>query len=432
MQQHKIKLHPYQKTVLQSNKKFIFVGAGVGAGKTFFGALWALNKILRTDVSKGLIASNSYTQMFDTTVVALYKLFDDLGIIARPRRPPRSHRPFEVEVSVNGAVKTILFRSLESYENISGIEVDWFWLDEVWQTNKDALDVVFARLRGKSEKLQGLLTTTLDDPACWLYECFVTNYDPKIMDVIYATTYENPNLPEGYIDGLKSSYSERLFERMVLAKWVALESDVIYYNFDRKLHVCNTLEYEPRLPLLLSFDFNIGVNKPASLIMAQMGKSNGKPCLHVLNELVVQGLSTDQILYELKEKYRTTYDLKHCVIYGDATGKARDSTSNRSDYDIIVSSGFTNLRVPSINPPVRYRHNIMNSLLKNVNGETVIKIHPNCKMLIRGMELTKLKKGAAYIEDDSDSFQHVTTALGYLCCVEFTLPNSNRLTKFSI
>lgn len=429
---HRVKAMDYQKKVLNSKKKFIFMGAGVGAGKTFIGALWSFKKILLPGPQIGLVASNSYTQMADTTVTALYDLFDQFNIQVTPPLPPRAMGPFDCTFSVNGDKKVIRFRSLQSYENISGMEVDWFWLDEVWQATKDALDVVFARLRGDSPLLQGLLTTTLDDPSCWLYECFVTNFNEKIMEVLYATSYDNTNLPDDYVDTLKSSYSSRLFDRMVLAKWVVLESDVIYYNFDRKVHIKDDIVYDRTLPIMISFDFNIGVGKPASLVLAQMRKADGRPVLCILDELVLEGLSTEQLLTELRGQFSDTYNLRNHVVYGDATGSARDSTSNRSDYDIIVASGFTNLRVPSINPLVRNRHNIVNSVLMSADGKTSIYIHPRCKIVVRGLELTKLKKGAAYTEDDSDFYQHVTTALGYMICAEFVLPNTKRLTKFSI
>lgn len=429
---HKVKAMPYQKTVLKSRKKFIFMGAGVGAGKTFIGALWSFKKILLPGKQVGLIASNSYTQMSDTTVTAIYALFDAFNIQVTPPKPPRCMGPFDCTFSVNGDQKLIRFRSLLAYENISGMEIDWFWLDEVWQATKDALDIVFARLRGKSPLLQGLLTTTLDDPSCWLYEFFVENYDEKIMDVVYATSYDNTNLPEGYIDALKASYSARLFDRMVLAKWVVLESDIIYYNFSRNKHVHADIEYEPRLPISISFDFNIGAGKPASLVIAQMRKAGDRRVLFVLDELVVQGLSTDMLLEELFSQFGQKYNFKNHIVYGDATGKARDSTSNRSDYDIILANGLTNLKVPSVNPLVRHRHNVMNSVLLNKNEEASLFIHPRCKTVIRGLELTKLKKGAMYSEDDSDFYQHITTALGYLVCVEFVLPNTNRLSKFAI
>jgi hypothetical protein len=32
------------------------------------------------------------------------------------------------------------------------------------------------------------------------------------------------------------------------------------------------------------------------------------------------------------------------------------------------------------------------------------------------MRLTKLKKGASFIEDDTPAYQHVTTSIGYAIC----------------
>ena len=69
--------------------------------------------------------------------------------------------------------------------------------------------------------------------------------------------------------------------------------------------------------------------------------------------------------------------------------------------------------MPLANPPIRTRHIMMNGQLKNANGKTNIKITKNCKFCIKGLRLSKLKDGGNYIEDDSDDFQHITTAMGY-------------------
>ncbi|MBT3287751.1 MAG: hypothetical protein HN380_10435 [Victivallales bacterium] len=101
------------------------------------------------------------------------------------------------------------------------------------------------------------------------------------------------------------------------------------------------------------------------------------------------------------------------IIYSAAAGRARDTRSKTTNYQIIADTGFPRQDVPRTNPPVRERHNQMNAMLKDADGTVSLFIRPRCKTLLRGLETVKLKPGAQYVEAETRE-QHVTTALGYL------------------
>jgi len=60
----------------------------------------------------------------------------------------------------------------------------------------------------------------------------------------------------------------------------------------------------------------------------------------------------------------------------------------------------------------------VNAQCCNDLNQVRVKFYKNVPVAIQGMKLTKLKKGANYIEDDSakSPYQHVTTAIGYGIC----------------
>jgi hypothetical protein len=111
------------------------------------------------------------------------------------------------------------------------------------------------------------------------------------------------------------------------------------------------------------------------------------------------------------------------IVHGDSTGRSRDTRNIRSDYDIIEKH-LTNLDkriqfqidVPKKNPPIRNRHNMVNGYLCNAHGRRKLFIYKQCEILDEGLRLTALKERGQYIEDDSKSYQHCTTALGYGIC----------------
>jgi hypothetical protein len=422
--------NPHQVAVLESQKPLTFLGAGVGAGKTDAGTLWMLNRVMETPPGVlGLIGANTYGQLYDATLRNILKNLDAWGWPHQPGVLPGGHGAITLKVSNGRRWVEILCRSMDTYENLSGIEIGWFWLDEVWQTKREAFNLIQARNRDKRVQNVGLLTTTLDDPASWMYEVFVDGYDERRMEVIYASTHDNAhNLPDDYIDGLQSTYSAKLFDRMVLAKWVSLESGLIYHAFDRRRNVYE-IELVDGLPVYWALDFNIGQDKPMSSCVCQITKGEGpdgtvRPELHVLDELILESSDTRDAVAEFEARGYGA-DKSSVIVHGDATGKARDTRSKTSDYGIISDAGYTRQRVPAKNPPIRTRHNVVNRLLESADGDVRLLIHPRCKTLIKGLETGKLKGGANYIEEEN-YWQHVTTALGYLACVEF--PERQRVT----
>jgi len=417
----------HQMKVIRSTKRNIFMGGGVGCGKTDAGSLWVVKQVKKTPKGViGIVAANSYSQLIDSTLRNLYKNFRSWNIPISPSEPPTRHHPVNLRVWNGVNWIEIICRSLDNYALLSGVEVGWTWTDECWMTKREAIDILFARLRDRRMENQMLFTTTLDDPSSWMYELFVDNFDEDIMEVLYATTFDNEkNLAKGYISTLQRLYDRRLYKRMVLSKWVSLTGEQIYHSFDRTKHSNEIAEFDPNLPILWSHDFNIGVGKPMSSCLCQMknGESPSgifRPELHVFDEIILDGTRTQGAIEEFQSSDYYRKGLSGVVIYGDATGRHRDTRSNRTDYTLLENEGFTDQKVPTKNPPIRSRHNAVNSLLQNQEGDVRLIVHPRCKTILKGLETVHIKKGAQYIEEETRE-QHVTTALGYLVNREFPI-----------
>jgi len=122
-------------------------------------------------------------------------------------------------------------------------------------------------------------------------------------------------------------------------------------------------------------------------------------------------------MIEMKARGLLDYPTNY-VVHGDATGKARNTRSVQSDYDIIQDfledeRVRFDIDVPRSNPPIRTRHNVVNGTICSKSGSRRLFVYKDAPTVDEGLRLTSLKKGAQYLEDDSKSFQHITTALGY-------------------
>ena len=416
---------------------------GLGVGKTYAGASYVIKKVaevpngvIPVDMAQGIIAANSYSQLRDATVSRYYTQWREMGIRFEPETLPKN-QAFEIKIWNGDEPRRILCRSLTNPNTIAGIEVGFANLDEAFDTTWEAVRLVNDRVRATYQLNQTLYTTTMDVIGSWMHKFFhekqrdlIDPDDPDsltfgdIQEVIYASTYENEmNLPPGYIAEQKATHSIREFRQKVLAEWVSLTDGLVYYAFGDH-NVSELAEYDPALPVWWSHDFNIGVGKPMSSVLAQIKKGPGidgkiRPELHIFDEVVLETSDTHDAVDECKQRI-TQYDgltPERIHITGDAAGKARDTRSKTTDYGILKSCGFTNQRVPRSNPPIRQRHNDCNTLFKSADDDVRVQVHPRCKVTNKGFRTVSLRKGAQYLEEETYE-QHVTTAATYLMCQE--------------
>lgn len=261
--------------------------------------------------------------------------------------------------------------------------------------------------------------TNPGSPASYWHKYFIEKPSPT-RHVIYSRTDENPFLPPQYIEQLKADMDPKEARRMIYGEWIDLDEDVIYYNYKKERNYLDACYLpSPAHPVDVSFDFNIADGKPMSACLSQLIDG----CFHFFKSYAVFGARTSDLLDEISpilEKHR------RFRIFGDASGKSRDTRSIKSDYDIIKEF-FANhhtrpefeMLVPLSNPPIRERHNLMNAQFLDANGNTKCFVYNEASTLDEGFRLTKLKKGGNYIEDDTFHAQHVTTAAGY--CVHYLL-----------
>jgi hypothetical protein len=291
---------------------------------------------------------------------------------------------------------------------------------------KEAIDTLKARLRRLPNINENLFiaATNPDSPGHWVYKYWIDPVNARLHDnrkVFYSLTEDNPFLDAQYIEGLRKDLSPKEADRYLRGKWIELRTDYIYYEYRHEFdYVDADYQVNTQYPIYISYDFNIAAGKPLSACLAQYVDG----VWHAFDEVVIEGFRTEDSLVELANRGILDYNVFY-EINGDASGKHNDTRSKRSDYDIISkflanyktrSGKMVDYRVfvPASNPPVRKRHNMLNAVCCNDLGERRLRVYRKAKTLDEGLRLTKLKAGSNYVEDDTDAFQHITTAFGYM------------------
>lgn len=323
----------------------------------------------------------------------------------------------------------------KQYEKFRSYELSGMGFEELSENRGDherAYKEAFARvgrLRHVKEKLI-VSASNPDSPGHWAYKYFINNKSAS-RRVYYSRTSDNPFLPKSYIKNLTEMYDPKMYKRMVLGQWIEISDEVIYHTYDSAL---NFKDYEykvdDRFPIYMFFDFNIGHGKPLSLGFHQFIRGE----YHVFAEVIIEGQRTEDALVEAYNRGLLDHDTNY-VVHGDATGRARNTRSVHSDYDVIEDYLESkrirfDIDVPRSNPPIRERHNIVNRVILSQGGKRRLFVYKGCDITDEGLRLTALKKNANYLEDDSKRYQHITTALGYsLCQTENDMLNNKSETS---
>lgn len=223
------------------------------------------------------------------------------------------------------------------------------------------------------------------------------------------------------VEQAKADMDERIFAQEYEGAYVGI-SDQIYYGFSA--HNIGTVNYDPRLPLIVCFDFNV---KPGVAVICQEQKlPSGLQGTAVVDEVYIPANSnTQKVCAAITAKYGSHRGPVR--LYGDATGGAGGTAKLLgTDWDIIklafwrqYGQGRIQLKVPSANPPERSRVNAVNSRLCAADSSIKMIINPRCKMLIRDLEgVASLPDGS--IEKKSNPLlTHSSDALGYYIVAEF-------------
>jgi hypothetical protein len=219
------------------------------------------------------------------------------------------------------------------------------------------------------------------------------------------TTLDGGNVSSEEVEAARRDLDERTFNQEFCAKFVNY-AGIIYYNFDRKDSVKPVADHGEILHV--GMDFNLD---PMSAVIAKHENNN----LSIIDEIVIYGSNTDEIVDELKHRYPN----RRLVIYPDpACRQRKTSAGGRTDLSILQNAGFA-VKVRERHTSIRDRINAVNARLKTTDGKRHLFVDPKCKQVVKSLERQTYKEGTNQPDKDS-GYDHMNDALGYL--VDYLYP----------
>ncbi|HEY2014384.1 MAG TPA: phage terminase large subunit [Bryobacteraceae bacterium] len=378
----------------------------IGSGKSMALCQEAIRLSYLNPGRMGLLGAPTYPMLREATQTCLFEILESNSI------------PYDLNKAENSLImldtkSKIVFRPVDEYERLRGTNLAWFGLDELTYSSEEAWQRLEGRLRDPKAEHQCGFAVWTPKGHDWVYKRFISN-PTRDYRAILATPSENThvldNTPDFY-DRLKDSYDERFYRQEVLGEYLSFDGNGVYSSFTRESHVTKDLHLRPEYPLRWALDFNVD---PMCSVVAQVDRD----AVWVLDEICLRRATTRDACEEFVKRYP-----KHptgVVIYGDASGKAQQTTGC-SDYDMIEdylkahSTLAVSFDILKANPPVKDRINLTNRQFRNASGDIGLVVDPKCTELIQDLEQVSFKGNSLEIDKDRDRMRtHMSDALGYL------------------
>lgn len=388
-----VKLLKHQLAFIKSNSRHTGLVAGFGSGKSRIATIKTISKKLQYPGIDVAYYLPTYALIEDIAYPNFESLLTEYGI---------QYSLHKSSKSIQTPYGKIIFRSMDNPNYIVGYEVGYSLIDEadILESKKmnDAVKNIVARNRSvlPNEDENHLDFVSTPEGFHFMYKFFVKNKSSH-RHLIKAKTSDNPYLPPSYIETLKDIYTTEQLAAYLDGEFVNLTSGSVYYSFDRELNHTNE-EIRNREVLHIGMDFNI-TNMNATIGVIRLGRPM------TLEE--ISGIyDTQQMIEEIKDRYP-----RHSiVIYPDASGDARSTSTMETDHSLLKKAKFK-IRSPKMNPAVKTRVTTMNANFKNAKEERTHLINTNnCPVLTEALEQQAYKKGQP---DKSSGHDHITEANGY-------------------
>ena len=211
-----IRVSEAQAAFIASDARYALFLGGIGAGKTYAGAIRALRFIEPRTL--GLVIAPSFRMLRDATWRTALDVWGAAGLAEQVLRGDELRVVF-----ANGA--EALFRSSDDPERLRGPSASWVWIDEGALCHPDTWGIAIGRLRERGRSGSAWVTTTPKprNPSGggenWTRRVFVSA--PSDETTVYrGTTDDNPFVPASYARSLRSQYTHRLARQELDAEYL--------------------------------------------------------------------------------------------------------------------------------------------------------------------------------------------------------------------
>lgn len=328
---------PAQRELITAPEKLILSAGGYGSGKSVAAAILVHLLLSAIPGNRAFIGRVSYPKQHETAQRTYMEVLERSGVDyeGRERRDGWAHWI----IYPNGS--EAFFRETKDIGRFLGSEYGVFWLDEVIEMPKTVLTGLLGRLRlpVAHQQLKGILTTNPPGRLHWVTQLFGEEPGVKTISSIEGTSlglkvrrigsasWDNPALPQDYVDTLRATLSESETKRVLSGKTTFVhEGKPVFvppFSFDKHVGVPEPTRGSDTLILPMVRGWDFGYHAPA-VTWHQITRCWERR-LHwiVYDEFTPQDIEAEDLAREVLEKSKRVYPhVSGWIDIGDAQGAA--------------------------------------------------------------------------------------------------------------
>lgn len=325
-----------------------YVG-GLGSGKTFLGALMTACYIYSYPNSKVCMIGPTIPLVRDNTFATCVKFLRNLGIELENLNKEKT-----MYLCSNGT--TLMLTHGQSYKQLLTYEFNFIDVEEASKISNSVLKQVQGRLRYVNGNAPLILLTHTNPPGSTNHYCL------KSGTVYLGSSYENTNLPDGYIDELAKNMTAEEKDKFINSKITPALDDALISNYDPlDIKIVNT-EHPEKYKVFITCDFNYSPMCWYSGIITEDNQ------FLFLDEHLNLRINTESQARAVFEYLMEKYNCKDILVYGDSAG----AFNQRLDNDYIVMDNVATelglkleIKILPSNPRVTQRLSIFRTQIKN-------------------------------------------------------------------
>lgn len=376
-----------------SRKRYVVVKGSRASKKSKTTALWIIYNMLKMPKANTLVVRNTYASLKDSCYADLQWACEQLKV---KHLFEFKQNPLEIRVRNTG--QKILFRGLDTPDNITSLSVPvgylcWSWFEEAYLVNEEAFNKVDLSLRGVPDPYFVRHNITFNPwSENWLKDRFFDIEDDDVLAM--TTTYRNNDfLDEKTIELFKKiELTNPRRARVECFGEFGISEGLIFENwrveeFDKNAHEFRELQ------LINGLDWGY-TNDPTAFINVLVDEKNMR--LYIFDEHYKRGMLNTDIANMIKYK---GYSKSRIIA---------DSAENKS-IDELKRLGITKIQGAS-----KGKDSVMQGIQRLQQFEIIV--HPTCENTIiefSNYAYAKDKKTGKPVNKPIDDFNHLIDALRY-------------------
>lgn len=394
----------------------VFYGGGAGAGKSYLGAIWQIERRIKYPGTVGCIARKTLIDLKKTTLVTFWKVHKRLFANYKIHHNHDLSRLEFENGSVIYLVQLAYMPSDPEYSNIGGLELSDAWIDEANGVHEKGKDILSTRIRFECINDKPVMLITSNPCIGFLKEQWIKDKKGVPVTLKPYQKFVEADLSDNPDEKFRAIYREQLLKqpltqrkRLLYHDWDYIENlDPWITEFDRNIHVVDRTDINNQYTLLASFDFNYS---PTTSVLMQLTNKG----LFVHQEFSIEG-GTQRLCQEIKPY---VHNMGGFEITGDVSGYKKTSNARliggetATDFQIVKHelklSDFQIKDTRRYNPLHEHSRKLINYIFRNFP----IFISANCIQLINDIHNAKTNEKEQLIKDREENCMDVLDCFRY-------------------